>query len=40
TGVAQAAATTTTGVGESQRAAAELSVMSAELAELVGKFRT
>ncbi len=39
TGVAQAAASTTDGVGESQRAAVELARMSGELTELVGRFR-
>ena len=39
TGVAQAAASTTDGVGESQRAAVELARMSGALTELVGRFR-
>jgi methyl-accepting chemotaxis protein len=38
-GVATAAETTTTGVGESQRAAADLARMSSELQQLVGNFR-
>jgi methyl-accepting chemotaxis protein len=38
-GVASAAETTTTGVGESQRAAADLARMSSELQTLVGQFR-
>ncbi len=38
TGVAQAAAETTDGVGESQRAAAELARMSGELTQLVERF--
>ncbi len=38
-GVAQAAATTTSGVTESNRAAADLARMSGELQQLVGSFR-
>jgi methyl-accepting chemotaxis protein len=38
-GVAQAADATSAGIGESQRAAADLAQMSAELTSLVGRFR-
>jgi methyl-accepting chemotaxis protein len=38
-GVVSAAEITTTGVGESQRAAADLARMSSELQALVGNFR-
>nr|WP_240933438.1 methyl-accepting chemotaxis protein [Cellulomonas sp. IC4_254] len=39
TGVAEAAGTTTVGVSESQQAVAALAVMSAELKDIVGRFR-